>query len=59
VVRLLALAGAVLLFVAGGWLGFIAVIAARRSEGVFVPAGYAAILCLAGAGFLARMAMRS
>jgi hypothetical protein len=58
-VRLAALAGALVLLVVGGWLAYIAVIAARRSEGVFVPAGYVAILCLVGAGFLARMAFRS
>ena len=57
-VRLGALAGALVLLVVGGWLGYIAIIAARRSEGVFLPAGYAAALCLVGAGLLARVAMR-
>lgn len=57
--RLLALGGALLLLVAGAWLGYIAVIAARRSEGVFVPAGYAAALCLTGASLLGRLAWKS
>ena len=56
--RVLALGGTLLLLVAGAWLGYIAVIAARRGEGVFVPAGYAAALCLTGAGLLARLAWK-
>jgi len=56
--RLLALLAALLLLVAGGTLGYIAVIAARRSEGVFLPAGYVAVACLAGAFFIARAALR-
>jgi hypothetical protein len=39
-------------------LGYVAVVAARRSEGVFVPAGYVALLCLAGGAFLARAVWR-
>lgn len=50
-------AGAVLLAVALV-LGWIAVIAARRSEGVFLPAGYVAAGCGAGAIALFRWAMR-
>ena len=57
-VRLLALGGALILLVMGGWLGYIAVVAARRSEGVFLPAGYVAALCLVGAGLLGRLASR-
>lgn len=57
-VRLGALAGALVLLVVGAWLGYIAIIAARRSEGVFLPAGYAAALCLVGATLLARVVMR-
>ena len=53
--RLLAGAAALLLTGAGLWLGYIAVVAARRSEGVFLPAGYVAALCLVGAGLLVRM----
>jgi hypothetical protein len=53
------MAGALVLLVIGGWLAYIAVIAARRSEGVFLPAGYVAVLCLVGAGLLARVAFRS
>ena len=55
--RLLTLAGAGVLLVAGTVLGYIAIIAARRSEGVFVPAGYVAALCLAGGVLLVRMAL--
>jgi hypothetical protein len=46
------------LVVAGSILGYIAAEAARRSEGVFVPAGYAALVCLAAGVFLARVALR-
>ena len=55
--RIVALAGAVVLLATGTVLGYIAVIAARRSEGVFVPAGYVAALCLLGAGALVRVAL--
>ena len=55
--RILAGAAALILTVAGLWLGYIAVVAARRSEGVFLPAGYVAALCLLGAGLLARLAL--
>ena len=57
VLRVLAGAAALLLTVAGLWLGYIAILAARRSEGVFLPAGYVAALCLVGAGLLGRLAM--
>ena len=57
-IRLLALLGAAVLLVAGVGLGYIAVVAARRSEGVFLPAGYVACVCLVGAGLLARFAQR-
>ena len=55
--RIVALAGAVVLLATGTVLGYIAVIAARRSEGVFVPAGYVAALCLLGASALVRVAL--
>lgn len=55
--RLLAGAAALLLAGVGLWLGYIAIVAARRSEGVFLPAGYVAALCLVGAGLLARTAV--
>jgi hypothetical protein len=58
VLRVLAIAGAALLFVVGAYLGYIAVIALRRSEGVFLPAGYVSLLCLAGCGFLVRFALK-
>lgn len=53
-VRALGFLAAVLLLLAGTVLGYIAVIAVRRSEGVFLPAGYVAIACLAGGVFLLR-----
>jgi hypothetical protein len=49
---------AALLLVAGAVLGGLAVIALRRSEGVFLPAGYVALICLAGGGALGRHALR-
>ena len=57
-IRALSLVGAAVLLVIGAWLGYIAVIAVRRSEGVFLPAGYVALLCLTGCGFLVRLALR-
>jgi len=59
VLRALALIGAAILLVIGAWLGYIAVIALRRSEGVFLPAGYVAAFCLVGCWFLLRVALRS
>ena len=56
--RVLALVGAGVLLVVGAWLGYIAIIALRRSEGVFLPAGYVALLCFAGCGFLVRAAWK-
>lgn len=50
--------GGAALLAAGAVLGYIAVIAARRSEGVFLPAGYVAIACLVAGGFLVRMALK-
>lgn len=57
-IRGLAAIAALILFVIGGVLGYIAVIALRRSEGVFLPAGYVALLCLAGGAFMCRVAIR-
>jgi hypothetical protein len=51
------LAAGVLLFV-GCVLGYIAVIALRRNEGVFLPAGYVALACLAGGVIMCRVAIR-
>jgi hypothetical protein len=56
--RALLLAVAALLLVGGAVLGYIAVVALRRSEGVFLPAGYVALFCLAGGVFLARWIFR-
>ena len=46
------------LLVVGCVLGYIAVIALRRSEGVFLPAGYVAVACLAGGGWLVALGLR-
>jgi hypothetical protein len=46
------------LLISGSILGYIAVVAARRSEGVFLPAGYVALVCLAAGAFLARVTWR-
>jgi hypothetical protein len=46
------------LFTVSGVLGYISIVALRRSEGVFMPAGYVALACLAGGVFLMRVAMR-
>lgn len=56
--RVLLVVATVLLLGAGLVLGYIAVVAARRSEGVFVPAGYVAVACLAAAYFTGRAAAR-
>ncbi len=57
--RLLTFALGALLLLGGCVLGYIAVVALRRGEGVFMPAGYTAIACLAGGAFLVRMAARA
>jgi hypothetical protein len=46
------------LLVAGLTLGYIAIIAAKRSEGVFLPAGYVAVACLVAGGLLLRVALK-
>ena len=56
--RALLLPVAALLLVGGAVLGYIAVVALRRSEGVFLPAGYVALFCLAGGAFLVRWIFR-
>lgn len=58
IVRIGIIALAVVLLVVGVGLGYIAVVALRRSEGVFMPAGYVALACLAGATFLLRLGLR-
>ncbi len=52
--RLAAGALALALAAGGAALGWIALVALRRSEGVFLPTGYVAVALLAMAGFLAR-----
>jgi hypothetical protein len=58
VLRIAALLLGALLLAVGGWLGYVSVVAFRRSEGVFMPAGYVSLLCLAGAALLLRVAWR-
>ena len=56
--RLLLFVAAGALLVVGSVLGYIAVVALRRSEGVFLPAGYVSIACLGGGMLLIRAATR-
>ena len=56
--RITAIFVAAILLAAGAVLGYMAAIAVRRSEGVFLPAGYVAVACLAGGAFLLRLAVR-
>lgn len=44
---------------AGMVLGYVAIVALRRSEGVFMPAGYVALVCLAAGAYLLRVGLRS
>jgi hypothetical protein len=57
-IRILALLAAAVLLAAGAALAYVAVIAFRRSEGVFVPTGYVSLACLGGGVFLLRIALR-
>ena len=57
-VRVIAIVAAAALLVAGAALGYLAIVALRRSEGVFMPAGYVAVACLAGGAFLLRLGLR-
>ena len=56
--RVGALVAGLTLLVSGAVLGYVAVIALRRSEGVFMPAGYVALACLAGGAWLLRVGVR-
>jgi hypothetical protein len=56
-VRVLTAIVALALLAAGVMLGYIAVVAVRRSEGVFLPAGYVAIACLVAGALLLRVAL--
>jgi hypothetical protein len=57
--RVAAALAALVLLTMSGVLGYVSVIALRRSEGVFMPAGYVALACLTGGVLLLRVAMRS
>lgn len=50
--------GGLVLLAVGGVLGYVAVVALRRSEGVFMPAGYVAVASLAVGGWLLRVGLR-
>jgi hypothetical protein len=56
--RALTFVVAAALLAVGCVLGYIAVIALRRNEGVFLPAGYVAVACLAGGAVMCRAALR-
>jgi hypothetical protein len=58
IVRLGLVALAVALLGAGGVLAYIAAVALRRSEGVFLPAGYVGLGLLVGGAYLLRLAVR-
>jgi hypothetical protein len=58
VVRVGVVVLALALLGAGGVLAYVAVIAIRRSEGVFLPAGYVGLGLLAGGAYLLRLAAR-
>jgi hypothetical protein len=51
-------AAAAVLLAIGATLGYVAAVALRRSEGVFLPAGYVALACLAAGVYLGRLALR-
>jgi hypothetical protein len=57
-IRALLFLVAAVLLAAGSVLGYIAVVAVRRSEGVFLPAGYVALVCLACGAALVRHLVR-
>lgn len=54
-----ATAGALLLFAVAAWLGYLSIVALRRGEGVFMPAGYVSLACLVAGVILVRLALRS
>lgn len=58
VVKLLAGVVALALILFGAVLGYIAAVALRRSEGVFLPAGVVAAGCIAGGIAIARLLTR-
>ena len=58
VLRIAAFVVAAVMLAAGAGLGYVAAVALRRSEGVFLPTGYVAVACLAGGVLLLRLAMR-
>ncbi len=57
--KLLLVVAAIVCLAVGATLGYVSVIALRRSEGVFLPAGYVALACLAAGVYLGRLALRT
>ena len=58
VMRAVLLLAAALLIAGGAVLGYISIVALRRSEGVFLPAGYVAAACLVCGALILRAALR-
>jgi hypothetical protein len=58
VLRIASILAALVLLAAGAVLAFVAGVALRRSEGVFMPAGYGAAICFVAGGILLRVALR-
>jgi hypothetical protein len=58
VLRLGAIVVALALLAVGGVLGYVAVVALRRSEGVFMPAGYVSLVSLGAGVWLLRVGLR-
>jgi hypothetical protein len=56
--RALLVVAAMVCLAVGATLGYVSVIAIRRSEGVFLPAGYVALVSLAVGVYLGRLALR-
>ena len=56
--RVALVVAAVALLTAGAVLGYISAIALRRSEGVFLPAGYVAVACLVAGTLILRSVFR-
>ena len=53
-----AIVAALALLAVGGVVGYVAVVALRRNEGVFMPAGYVALAALAAGVWLLRVGLR-
>lgn len=56
--RALLVVAAMVCLAVGATLGYVSIIALRRSEGVFLPAGYVALVSLAAGAYLGRLALK-